>query len=152
MKSTAENSIDVLNDLIRINNDRVAGYEKAIDLISEDDTDLLALFNSMKQQSRELGAELTSFVAASGKEAEKGTRTDGKIYRAWMSIKATFSGNDRKSVLASCERGEDAAQKAYDEALGEDLTEEAANLITGQKNKLKGSHDKIRDLRDMQHA
>ncbi len=29
MKSTRENTIEVFNDLIRVNNDRIAGYEKA---------------------------------------------------------------------------------------------------------------------------
>jgi len=43
--------------------------------------------------------------------ARSGTSGTGAIHRAWIDVKATFSGHDRKSVLAECERGEDAIKK-----------------------------------------
>jgi uncharacterized protein (TIGR02284 family) len=154
MKSTTEKTTEALNDLVKINHDRIEGYEKAIKLTSSEDADLKTLFNSMIEQSRECEKELTDCINAFGEKAVKGTRMDGKIYRTWMGIKSTFTGKDkdRHSLLASCERGEDAAQKAYEEALKEELTPEANRIITAQKNKLRNSHDKIRDLRDMQHV
>ena len=153
MKSTKENIIDTLNDLIKINNDRIAGYEKAGKITSDEDADLRTLFNSMINESRECANELTNYVNSLGEnDTPKGTRTDGKIYRAWMGVKATFSGKDRRSVLASCEGGEDAAQRAYEQALKEDLTDDATHIVTEQKRKLRESHDKIKALRDMQHA
>jgi uncharacterized protein (TIGR02284 family) len=153
MKSAKENTIDTLNDLIKINNDRVEGYEKAIQLTSDEDADLKALFNSMINESRDYRSELENYVNSLGEtDTPTGTRTDGKIYRAWMSVRSTFSGKDRRSVLASCEGGEDAAQRAYESALKEDLTDDATRLVTEQKSKLRQSHDKIKALRDMQHA
>ena len=60
---------------------------------------------------------LATEVAALGDDIEKGTTNSGKIYRAWMDVKAAFTGHDRKAILASCEFGEDAAQAAYKTAL-----------------------------------
>ncbi len=39
--------ISVLNDLIRINNDRIVGYEKAIKESKDTDVDLIAVFTKM---------------------------------------------------------------------------------------------------------
>ena len=153
MKTAKESCIETLNDLVKINNDRIAGYQKAAELTADEDSDLRTLFNQMADESRQYANELTNYVHEFGEEAEDGTRTDGKIYRMWMGIKAAFTGKDRKSLLASCEAGEDAAQKAYEEALkDEDLSPEDRQIITGQKSRLRMSHDKIKRLRDMQKS
>ncbi len=140
-----------LNDLIEINNDRIKGYEKAA--TQTDDRDLKDLFNSMAAQSRQLGAELSTHVRHEGENPAEGTTARGKIYRTWMDVKGVFSGSDRKSVLNSCEFGEDAAQRAYATALEEDdLSPEVRTVIEKQKAELKGSHDKVRDLRNLEKA
>ena len=88
---------------------------------------------------------------AEGDEPEEGTTIRGKIYRAWMGVKATFSGKDRKSVLESCEFGEDAAQRAYQSALEEDdLSSDVRQLLEQQKATLREAHDKVKKLRDAQ--
>ena len=154
MKTTNEKTAEVLNDLIEINNDRVVGYEKAAKETATSDADLRAIFNEMASESRKYISELSNYVARRGEEPADGTTTKGKIYRAWMDVKATFSGKDRKAILASCEFGEDAAQRAYEAALSTDseLTTEVRQLINEQKTKLRKSHDKIKAMRDMQTA
>jgi uncharacterized protein (TIGR02284 family) len=73
----------------------------------------------------------------------------GKIYRAWMSVKAVFTGDSRHAILSNCEEGEDAAQNAYKKALEtERLPVFLRDLLNLQKAKLKESHDEIRDLRN----
>lgn len=144
-----EHAAEVINDLVKINNDRIEGYETAIKETKDGDNDLKSLFQSMKQDSMQLKQELANILSKYGEEPEKGTRTDGKIYRAWMDVKATFSGNSRKSVLENCEYGEDAAQKAYKSALSDsDLPQEVKTVIVSQQSILKADHDKIRQLRD----
>jgi uncharacterized protein (TIGR02284 family) len=152
MKSLNEKTAEVLNDLIQINNDRIQGYEKAAEETSVKDADLRSLFNEMIEESRLIVSELSSQVLRKGEELAEGTTMKGKIYRAWMDVKATFSGNNRKTILASCEYGEDAAQKAYAEALNEDIPAEIRLLLTQQKSNLKKSHDKIKRMRDAQTA
>lgn len=143
---------EVLNDLVEINNDRITGYEKAAG--QSNDSELRILFDEMARQSRRLVTELRKAVSEGGKEPADGTTTKGKIYRAWMDVKATFGGDDKKSLLATCEFGEDAAQKAYKHALEDtkEMPAEIVSLVQEQKASLKESHDKIKRMRDAQPA
>lgn len=152
--ATNENLVAVLNDLIRINNDRIEGYHKANNEARDIDADLRAIFTRMADESREYVSELIQEVVKLGGEPATGTTASGKIYRAWMDVKATFSGHDRESVLAACEFGEDAAQKAYKSALESDaeMTADVRQLIANQKASLKTSHDVIKKYRDMHDA
>lgn len=145
------NLTEVLNDLIRINNDRTTGYAKAADNARDIDVDLRAIFDKMGDESREYARELANEVAALGGEPASGTTASGKIYRAWMDVKATFTGKDRTSLLAACEFGEDAAQRAYQSALASDaeMPAEIRQLIATQKSALRTSHDLIKKYRDM---
>ena len=141
--------IETLNDLIEIHNDRVVGYEKAIDELREEDSDLNLLFNEMIQESHRLKAELDRHVILLGGKPEEGTTASGKIYRAWMDVKAVFTGRDREAILSNCEFGEDAAQAAYRTALENgDLTLEIKSLLTKQQSELRTAHNTIRALRD----
>jgi uncharacterized protein (TIGR02284 family) len=66
-----------------------------------------------------------------------------------MEIKAAFTGHTRHAILASCEYGEDAAQKAYDTALeSEHLPEYLSRIVLEEKMDLKTIHDQIKTLRD----
>lgn len=145
------NLTEVLNDLIRINNDRTTGYAKAADNAREIDVDLRAIFDKMGDESREYARELADEVVELGGEPATGTTAYGKIYRAWMDVKATFTGKDRTSLLAACEFGEDAAQRAYQSALASDaeMPAEIRQLIATQKSALRNSHDLIKKYRDM---
>jgi uncharacterized protein (TIGR02284 family) len=140
---------ETLNDLVEINNDRIVGYEKAIEELHTEDSDLKSLFAQMIVESQKLKMELATEVQRYGSDIETGTTNSGKIYRAWMDVKAIFTGHDRKTVLNNCEFGEDAAQKAYKTALDMDnLSEDVRALITQQKAQLRVSHDEIKALRD----
>lgn len=152
--NTNEKLIEVLNDLIRINNDRATGYVNASEEAKSIDVDLRATFNKMADQSRKFAAELTNEVSRLGGKPATGTTSGGKIHRAWMDVKATFSGKDRHAILSSCEFGEDAAQKAYKAALASDaeMSAETRQLITDQQSSLKTSHDLIKKYRDVQES
>lgn len=148
-----EKTIEILNDLIEINNDRIVGYDKAIKESTGENADLKQLFEHMVHESHECKMALSTEVLVLKGETEEGTTNSGKIYRVWMDIKATFSGHDRHSILANCEKGEDAAQVAYKTALDEkDFPLYLHEMIAGQQAKLKLSHDKIKMLRDMQKS
>ncbi|NII84094.1 MULTISPECIES: PA2169 family four-helix-bundle protein [unclassified Pedobacter] len=150
MKTTTATA-EVLNDLVQINNDRIEGYEKARRELKDSDTDLKTLFLNMIGESQKYKMALATEVAALGEDIETGTTNSGKIYRAWMDVKALFTGHDRKTVLNNCEFGEDAAQNAYKMALEEeDIPSNIRDLIADQKASLRVSHDEIKRLRDAQ--
>ncbi|MFD2921394.1 PA2169 family four-helix-bundle protein [Terrimonas rubra] len=145
-----EACIEALNDLIQINNDRIAGYEKAIDELGDNlDGDLKILFTKMIAESGKYKADLAAMVASYGGKVAEGSTLAGKLYRAWMDVKAVFTGGDRKTVLSNCEAGEDAAQRAYQMALNdEEVMPETKVLIAKQKQELLSSHNEIKALRD----
>jgi uncharacterized protein (TIGR02284 family) len=152
--ATNDNLNEVLNDLLRINHDRIEGYETAIKETKDSDVDLKALFRKMIEESNKYAAELTKEVIRRGGDPAEGTTNSGKVYRVWMDVKAALTGHGRKTVLENCEFGEDAAQKAYDLALKSDaeMTAEVRQLITNQKSALKQSHDTIKKYRDLHAA
>lgn len=144
-----ETTTGILNDLIAIHNDRIAGYEKAKKELKAEDSDLERLFSGMIGESQDIRETLGAEVRASGGNVESGTTAAGKIYRAWMDVRAAFSGNDRKAVLANCEAGEDAAQNAYKMALKEEsVPSYLREVLTSQMQSLRASHDEVKALRD----
>ena len=129
----------LLNDLIEINNDRIVGYEKALEELKTEDADLGTLFQRYIAESRQYAQELTHEITRLGGAPTTGTTNSGKIYRVWMDLKAVVTGHDRKTVLENCEFGEDAAQKAYDMALNSEDTQldtPLRDLIVRQKAQL----------------
>jgi uncharacterized protein (TIGR02284 family) len=141
--------IDVLNSLIEINNDRVEGYETASK--ETDSADLKSLFADLKSTSQNNLGELRSEVGRLHGEIEDGTRTTGKFFRAWMDVKAALTGNDRHSILSSCEFGEDNAIQVYEHVLedhNDDLTSEELSMVRAQLTKLRADHDRVKALRD----
>lgn len=147
-----EKTIEILNDLIKINNDRITGYEKAAWESKELQPDIRNIFHHMASESRKYVNDLQTEVLKMGGEPVTGTTASGKLYRFWMDLKATFTGHDAHSILASCEAGEDAAQKSYKQALGSDdpLPDHIYTLILNQQQALKSSHDLIKRYRDTQ--
>ncbi|MDN5285433.1 MAG: NAD-dependent aldehyde dehydrogenase [Mucilaginibacter sp.] len=146
---TKEATIDVLNDLVQINNDRIAGYERAMKEAGDENADLKAFFTRYISDSHQCKMELGTEIQALGEDMDTDSTTSGKIYRAWMDVKAAFTGHDRKAILESCEFGEDAAQRAYKEALDDDeLPSFLRETITRQKMRLRTAHDEIKAMRD----
>lgn len=150
LKEINEESVEILNDLVKVNHDRIKGYEKAIENTDLMDAELRTLYSRMMEESYDYIRELTERVEALGGEPASDTTVPGKIYHSWMDVKATFTANDTKSILAACEFGEDAAQKAYGKALKDDkrLPAEVYDLIAHQKSLLRASHDLIKQYRD----
>lgn len=149
--NTNKEAAGVLNDLLRINSDRIEGYEKAASELKDiSDDDLKALFFQMAEESRRYKATLTEAVVRLGGDPADDTSAAGDVYRVWMDVKAAFSGHDALSALQSCEYGEDNALKAYRNALQKDVTWPIGNreIIESQYASLKASHDKIKHLRD----
>lgn len=140
----------VLNDLIKINIDRITGYEKAINDLDESEVMLKTLFNQVSEDSHDIKSQLSEKVVALGGEPADHRTVPGAIYQSWMDVKATFSGHDTGSTLEACEFGEDAAQRAYKEAqkAATDFPADVKHMINSQQNLLKMSHDLIKTQRD----
>ncbi|HEY9001572.1 MAG TPA: PA2169 family four-helix-bundle protein [Mucilaginibacter sp.] len=146
--STTTHAIGVLNDLIELNNDRVAGFEKAIADIKDENIDLKELFQRYAEQSRRNGQELAALVGDAD-EVETGNSVSGTLHRAWIDVKSLFGGSTRESILSEAERGEDAIKKAYQDALRDgELPRDAYETVRNQSIEINSAHDQIKALRD----
>lgn len=144
-----EKTIDVLNSLITINNDRIEGYETASN--ATDELDLKTLFGQFISTSKKCKQELVREVNMLGGEEAEGTKVSGKFFRAWMDVKAALTGKDRKAILNSCETGEDEALETYNDVLEDDsehLSAKQQAMIIAQQLLLKADHHHVKALRD----
>lgn len=145
-----EHQISALNDLVKINNDRISGYEKAAEGI--DDTDLKQLFAGYVEDSKKNNSELRDHIHVLGGDPSTGTTLAGKFYHAWIDVRAKFSIRDRHSILSDCEYGEDIANAAYRKALDDKeliwKDERVVSMLSRQLKELKNAHDNIKALRD----
>jgi len=145
-----EHQISALNDLIKINNDRITGYQKAIEG-TEDET-LKKLFAEYIDDSKKYNTELIDHIHVLGGDPASGTTIAGKFYHAWIDVKAKFTKKDSVSILSDCEYGEDVANAAYRNASDDKeliwKDDRVVSLLSRHLKELKASHDNIKALRD----
>ncbi|MEX0608820.1 MAG: PA2169 family four-helix-bundle protein [Balneolaceae bacterium] len=137
--------VNVVNNLIQINRDRIEGYRKAQEEIKDMDVDLHALFGQKIGQSEDFNRELEPVVTNQGGELEQDTTTRGKLYRTWMDFKATITGNSREAILNSCAYGEKAALDEYEDAMesSTEISSDIRQTIMDQREKIQSSLNTI---------
>lgn len=151
MENLHQDTADLLNQLVEINNDRIEGYEKAITLLpSENNYGLQAIFEKYRDQSIQFKNDLKPLVIREGDMPTEDTRTSGKLFRTWMEIKSAVAPYTAKAVLESCERGEDEFKKVYHDAISksQQLPLNIFSIIQSQANLQREAHDHIKELRD----
>ncbi len=74
------------------------------------------------------------------------------LHRGWINIKSAVTGRDDSAILNEVERGEDAAKKAYKDALAESLPANVNTVVQTQSEAVNAEHDKVRNLRDSVNA
>jgi uncharacterized protein (TIGR02284 family) len=150
MSTITNNQIaDILNDLVRINNDRIEWYEKALQDLKPEDRDLEPVFSANLLKSQVHNELLSEEIADLDLELARGTTVTGEIYRAWADVISIFNGRNRHAVLINCEAGEIAAQKAYQTALENPLVPGYLKEILGeQKEDLEKMRHRIQSMKD----
>jgi uncharacterized protein (TIGR02284 family) len=146
-----QKTIDVLNTLIQINNDRFEGYDTAFKETEEQD--LKSQFSQFMQTSQNCKQALVNEVTRLGGTPTESTKMSGKVFRVWMDVKAAITGKDRKAILGTCVYGEDVAIEIYQNALDNDLLylrfdqqtmlNEQLAFIKADRNKVQSLHDDL---------
>jgi uncharacterized protein (TIGR02284 family) len=142
-----ENTIEVLNTLIQINNDRIEGYGTASKDTEEED--IKTLFSHFMQNSEKCKKELVDEVIELDGVPVEGTSIVGVFHRVWMDVKAALTNKDRKAILKSCEYGDAAAVDTYQKALSnntEHLTKQQLAIINAQYLLIKSDHNMVKSL------
>lgn len=146
-----EKKIDLVNRAVEINNDRIKGYEKAIEIAGDANIrELQELFRQYIEQSRQFITELSPYLERYGQEPTEDSNLTGKIFRIWMDIKSAISPSISQAILESCEKGEDEFKETYKEILSDCLDEfqELIDVLQQQLATQLEAHQKIKELRD----
>jgi len=143
-----ESNIQVLNDLIKINSERVEHYKLAS--YDSHDSELKSVFSLIADESRKNITDISKLILKYNDSSEfiKPVKV-GRIYRSWVEIKSKFNGTIRNSVLNSCEFGEMAALDAYAMAKAAIIHPPLLELIERQRELLTSSLDVIKSYRMM---
>jgi len=129
-----EKTIDVLNKLVQINNDRIEGYSSASK--ETDELSLKSFFELLKHTSLNCKKELSAEIEKLGGTPTDKTKTAGKFFRVWMDVKAVLTCNNTDDIISSCEFGELHATETYVEVLFEDIEYLTTNLVSIIKQQL----------------
>jgi len=117
MREYIEHQISALNDLIRINKDRITGYRQRIAMTLDDDME--NLLTDMIFQSYQHIEELTyNIYKLGGKPAGIGSRT-GRFYHSWIDLRALIFRETRKKMLDYCEFCEEVVKTIYQKAFSD---------------------------------
>ncbi len=144
-----EKTIDALNKLVEINNDRIEGYEKASE--NTEEKDLKDLFSEFRRTSQKCLSELKSEITKLGVKATEETTISGEFFRAWMDVKSALAGKDRKAILNSCEYGEEQADETYQTVLddeSEHLNPQQQSMIKAQHKLLKADQSTVKSMQN----
>ncbi len=141
--------ISTLQHLADISRDGTKGFLEAAEAVK--DANLQQTFRAASARcetgARELEREITKL---GGSTTNSGTLT-GAVHRVWANLKAAATGGDEKAILEECEKGEDVAKAAYENALKADLAPEIIAVVRRQYAGVVENHDLIKRLRDSAH-
>lgn len=146
----AHDTSHVLNDLIQTCIDGKKGFESAANGVS--DPSLRSELMGYSAQRQDFARQLQTLVESQGDDAAERGSAAAALHRGWINIKQALSTNDRYTILAECERGEDSAVKAYQEALEAGLPPAHSQVVQTQYAAVQRTHDRIRSLRDTAKA
>ncbi len=140
LESTLKDVIDVLADSQK-------GFADIGEHLKDDTLKRYFLAESLKRAS--FRAELENELHRRGvKDITNEGTTAGAIHRNWGDLKGKVFGADDHSLLVTAEQGEDAAKKAYKEALEKELPLPVRQLLTEQQAHILTSHDYVKSHRD----
>lgn len=143
-----EQLFESLNDLIKINTERISDYKKITDELEVSNLDIYSVCDNIIYQSQVNNIELENL---SNKIActLAYTYTSGKTHRIWLKLKGVFIAKDRISILNFMDFNEEAAEKAYEYVINEvSISSEIKNILTRQQLSLKTLHEIIKQIND----
>ncbi|HTF68610.1 MAG TPA: PA2169 family four-helix-bundle protein [Edaphobacter sp.] len=139
-----DHTISVLNDLIQTCKDGQEGFLAASEGVKN--KTLRSLFSQFSLQRAQFAGVLQQEVHRLGGSPENSGTVSGSLHRGWMNIKSVVTGKDETAIIAECERAEDAAREAYENALHEHLPADLRSIVESQFLEVKKAHDKVRSL------
>jgi uncharacterized protein (TIGR02284 family) len=134
---------DMLNHLIQICKDGAMGFRLAAEKVGPAHA---AMFLQFASDRDAFASELQDEVRVLGRDPKSSGDATGALHRGWINIKSALTQGE-KAIIDECERGEDAAVEAYQDALQKSPPPELYAVISRQYTKVKGAHDRVSALK-----
>ncbi len=135
-------SNDLVKAVIEVLHDGQKGYTDIGEHITNPE---MRTFFMTESQTR--GSYASELSAAAGMSDVGGTAV-AAIHRSWGDLKAKLGGGDH-TLLETAEQGEDAAKKAYQEALADSsISGSVRSLLQQQQTHIQSAHNKVKAFRD----
>jgi uncharacterized protein (TIGR02284 family) len=141
-----EDVVDILNDLLENARDGEYGFRTCAEQVEA--VAAKQLFASRAEGCRQAGEELIPFIRRYGGEPASGGTGAGAMHRGWVQLKGSVGADSERSILESCERGEDTGIARYRKALKQSLPSDVREVVQRQADGAQRNHDQIRDLRN----
>ena len=145
MATETKDVTSVLNGLIETCKDGENGFRTAAEKVK--DSSLKSLFSKYSAQRAGYVQELTSAVTSLGEKPAGSGHVAAALHRGWMGLKEALSKDEDTALVNEAEAGEDAAMKAYKEALSQSLPTTVLGLVQKQFSGVQEAHGVVRDLK-----
>ncbi|RAR47590.1 PA2169 family four-helix-bundle protein [Flavobacterium lacus] len=150
MENSTAKTVEILNSLVEVNNDRIQGYETAIR--EAKDSQLKVEFSLFIVTSKSCVTELCDEIKRLGGIPIELNKTSGEFFKLWMDLEKTISENLHRALLDSCVFREDITIGNYDDWLIEDVKnvvgERHTMMIRTQRTELHREREKLKTLRE----
>jgi uncharacterized protein (TIGR02284 family) len=140
-------TVEALNRLIQINNNRIEGYTRASEYHVDEETKYI-LFQLM-ETCKNCKTELISEILQLGGVPSKGIKGSSLFFRLMVSTRNAFRKDLQKTTLNSCSYSECAAIDIYNEVLKNKsghITPELIDLLNTQHISIKKNHRDVKGL------
>jgi uncharacterized protein (TIGR02284 family) len=138
-------ALAALGDIIDACHDAERGYTHARDLIQ--DPRVKEIFASYAEQRRSFAEILDEWFELLGEKRPPRASIAGIIHRKWLDIRSVIDENAALAMLSECERGEYAAAKRYEHALGIPLPAPLRDTLLEQVAEIRRTHDELDRMR-----
>lgn len=109
--------VTVLNDLSKINNERMLCYHQTLGRIAHLDTDLKEMLSDMVIQAKTMQLQLAEMAKCRGLNPNNQVSISGRMHSIWIDLKVAFTGDTRNAVTKYCAYNEKVALQVYNAAL-----------------------------------
>jgi len=149
-RNTNDEVISTLNSLIETCKDGEEGFRTAGDAV--EDLDIRTVCHLFGQQRARFASELNNEVLRRGGEPVESGHVSASLHRGWLHLKTAIGSKHEASIVDECERGEDAAMKAYEDALKTQLPSDLLSIVEEQYEEIRKAHAVVRGMKREAHA
>lgn len=146
----SKKTIDRLNNLILVNNDRIEIYENALkEMAKREDSSGLEkrFFLKFIKDSRRYIRELGNKIKYLRKTIKERALLAGR--HGWIPLKNAFASGSRQNLLRNCALGEGTIEQVYKDTLSKiNAGPHTSGMLMNHQAELLNAHDEINELRD----